>query len=174
MANLITIADFDDYRDITSNLDSTKRLDPYIVEAERFDFRPLLGSQLYYEFINNLSTQKYVDLLNGKNYTPTGYTAAIDFKGIKPVLVYFTYARFLLNDNIKSTVSGFVRKINEFSEPVSESTIARLSSQARASAMSYWQETMLFLNTYTTTYTLWGDTSTLPVSFSGFNIQAIY
>lgn len=176
MANLITYTDFAAYRDITVNISDVKRLDTYISEAQNFDLRPLLGEELYFDFINNLTVQKYIDLKNGKNYIPSDYTATFNFLGIKPVLVYFTYSRFLLNDNYRSTNAGFVQKVTEHSNPVDEKTIARLASQARASALSYWKDVLLFLYTYSDTYTLWGGNDKVDkiVGSSGFDITAIY
>ena len=176
MANLITYSDFASYKDITANINDTKRLDPYIAESQNFDLRPLLNDELYFDFINNLVEDKYKDLLSGTTYTPDGYTTEIEFYGLKPVLVYFSYSRFLLNDNYKSTNAGFVvKKQFEYSSSLEEKTLARLASQSRASAMSYWKEAVLYLDSNYALYPLWANSRFYRIkkSSSGFNITAI-
>lgn len=173
MANLITISDFADYRAISTNVNDVKRLDPYIAEAQEFDLKELMGQYLYDDFIKNILTTKYQELLNGKEYTDTsGYT--VNYKGIKPVLVYYAYSRFLANDNIKSTASGFViKRQDEYSEPISEKTMARLIQQAESSALSYFEGVRKFLNDNYTTYTLWQYCGVNPTKQSGCRISAV-
>jgi hypothetical protein len=137
MANLIQYSDFAGYRDISSNIDSAKRIDPYIVEAQELDLRKFLGDIFYQEVIADLtaSPQQYSVLLSGGTYSYGGYTYT--FKGLKAALVFWTYARFLSNDDIKITPSGAKRKITNESEFVSEAALSRVVSNAREIAATY-------------------------------------
>jgi len=141
MANLITYSDFSNYRDISSNISAAKRIDPYILEAQEIDIRSLLGDIFYNEVVSNPSN--YSTLLNGGTYDYDGYTYS--FKGLKAVHVYFAYARFVMNDDVKSTPSGMVNKLNQNSERVTEATINRISRNARDIASAYWQQCYDFL-----------------------------
>ena len=141
MANLITYSDFAAIRDVSSNINSTKRIDPYILESQEMDIRPLLGDIFFQEVINNQST--YTTLLSGGTYTYEGYTYS--FQGLKKVHVYYAYARLLLNDDIKSTPSGFKNKITQESEPISETTRNRMANQNREAADTYWKQCYDFL-----------------------------
>lgn len=173
MANLITISDFADYRAISTNVNDVKRLDPYIAEAQEFDLKALLGQYLYDDFVKNITNTIYQSLLNGKEYTDTsGYN--VIYKGIKPVLVYYAYSRFLANDNIKSTASGFViKRQDEYSEPISEKTMSRLIQQAESSALSYFEGVKKFLNDNYSIYPLWKYCGINTNKRSGCNISSV-
>jgi hypothetical protein len=175
---LITLSDFAEYRHITANINEVARLDPFIIEAQLMDLKPVLGSYLYDDFIKNISQSKYTELLNGKEYTNTD-GKLIRYHGVKPVLVYYTYARLLANDNYRSTPTGFVKKLNDYSEHIdsgsNEKTLNRLITQARSSAISYQQEMIDFLNEYDTIYDLWNysTSGTSPLNMSGCKISSI-
>ena len=82
MPNIITIQDIKEVRPL-AQLDP-QRVDPYINEAQENDLRPILGDALFYDFITNIDTTKYRELLNGKTYTKNNYS--IFFPGVKPML----------------------------------------------------------------------------------------
>ena len=141
MSNLITYSDFSTYIDVSVNITSAKRIDPYIKEAQEFDIRELLGDLFYQRVTASPST--YATLLNGGTYTYEGETYS--FVGLKAAHVYFTYARFILNDDLRSTPSGLKRKLTNESEPISERSLSRYASQAREAANSYWNQCHRFL-----------------------------
>lgn len=149
---LITLADFTPYVDITSNIDVVRNLEPYILQAQQMDLRPLIGEEFYHDLITNPTAEKYIELINGVIYTPTNSTLAVKYEGLKAMLVYWTYARYLTKANIKSTMSGFVRKETQYSEPLRPDELARLASDARSMAMSYEYGLDLFLRFKTGVY----------------------
>lgn len=171
MANLINITDFTENKSLTQNLDA-RDIDPIISEAQDFDLRPVLGPQLYLDFITNINQTKYQELLNGKTYTPTGGTAPIEFKGLKMVLKYYVYARLLVADGVKSTNSGFVLKTLENSERISGAQRTQMIAQARSGAKAYEDDMVCFLNNYSDTYPLWSCTTRKNKGF-GFRMKAI-
>jgi hypothetical protein len=143
---LITKTDFAAYRNLTVNMDDSKRLEPFILEAQRIDLSNMLGKRLYFDMIKYLSSYNagiaaqtdqspyqastdelwFQKLLNGASYNYTWPDQSITTKiyaGLKPVLVYLSYARFVRNDNVRSTQSGFVKKTVDFSTQISDKEI---------------------------------------------------
>lgn len=154
---LISIADFTPYKALSSNLTTVKNLDPYILEAQEFDLKKLLGRELYIDLLTDFeaspSLSVYEDLFNGLKYTYEGNL--YEHKGLVPILCYYAYARYVLNSGGHSTDYGLRKKLNSDSEEVSESEKARRVTQAKEGAVAYWNDTKLFLDHYATTYTLW-------------------
>lgn len=145
---LISLSDFAPYKALSTNLTTVKNLDPYILEAQEFDLKPLLGRELFIDLLDDFdsspSLSKYEDLFNGLSYTYEGDLYL--HRGIIPILCYFTYARYILNSGGHSTDYGLRKKINQDSEEVSEIEKARRVTQAREGAIAYWNDVKLFLD----------------------------
>ncbi len=92
-----------------------KEFDVFVKEAQEFDLKPLLCEQFYSDLIH-FEFEKTKDLIEGGCYNYNG--AHINFRGLKDVLCYFTYARFILKSNVVSTSHGFVIKKTPHSEPI--------------------------------------------------------
>lgn len=167
MANnlLITIDDIREYRPV-SMLDA-KRVDPYILEAQENDLRPVLGDALYFDFLANIDTTKYRDLLNGKTYTIN--SNSVDFPGIKPMLCYYSLARIVINNPLNITSYGVVQKTVNESQPVDSSTLGRLVTELRSVALSYQNRLKDFLSYNLTTYTLYNSRTTSETNSTGLN-----
>jgi len=125
-----------------------------------FDLKPVLDCQ---------DKEFLAEIIAGKDDTP--FKELIVY--IKPVLVYYTYARFLAQHDIKATAHGIVIKTNEFSEPISEKTRARLITQAESSALVYQKIMTDFLSDNKSTYPNWKCASTSGRTQSGARINAI-
>jgi hypothetical protein len=158
----ITKSDFIPYRNLTVNMDDSKRLEPFILEAQRIDLSNLLGKRLYFDMITNIASynagvaaadadsttytpttdeQWFQKLLTGCGYTytwPDRSTTTKIYAGLKPVLVYLSYARFVRSDNVRSTQSGFVKKTVDFSTQVSDKEIQAVASRAEADANAFF------------------------------------
>lgn len=172
MANLINITDFTENKFLTQNLDSSD-IDPVIAEAQMFDLKPVLGDALFHDMMENFTVAKYVNLLDGQTYTPTGATSPIRFSGLKMVLKYYVYARLITDDGIKSTNSGFVRKTLENSERITDKDKALKVAQSRSGAKVYEDEMVKYLNNYSTTYPLWGCDTVRKNKGWGFRMRAV-
>lgn len=157
MTELITISQIRSYKALSVNVNQEKKITPAILEAQQFDLKKLMGDAFYLEFVNDFNQSPslpiYSDLYNGSEFTHCGKT--IRHEGIKTVLAYLTYARYVLNSNVESTAFGTVRKKTEDSEQVDEKTITRLHNQAYAGAMEYWEDVVKFLDVQN--YTLWNE-----------------
>ena len=177
MELLITVQEIQKVRSIVETIDDVAKIDPYISEAQQVELRDLLGLEFFYKILSVITDhrnhvedfvpteeaevyqptseeQKYLLLLNGGNYeTSQGHT--IQFSGLATVLSYFSYGRFLVNDNVKHTDSGFVFKQNQFSEPIDQKTVSAKHQDARSMALSHWGDVILFLDTKKEDYPLW-------------------
>ncbi len=168
---LITKTDFAPYRNLTLNIDDQKRLEPCILEAQRIDLVNLLGKRLYFDLVKYISSYNtgiatsaaneppgtytptidetwFQKLLNGCQYTytwPDRSTTTKVYAGLKPVLVYLSYARFVRSDNIRSTQSGFVKKSVDFSVQISDKEIQAVAGRAEGDANSFLSGTEDFM-----------------------------
>ena len=171
MTHLINITDFTDRNYLTQNL-SASDIDPVILEAQDFDVKVVLGDALFFDLMANQTAAKYIDLLNGIVYTPTGETNPIRFAGLKEVLKYYVYARLLVTDGTKSTNSGFVQKTLENSERISGARLTQMIAQKRSGAKVYEDEMVAFLNNYPAIYPLYECGVRKNQGF-GFRMKAI-
>lgn len=157
MIPLISISDFAPFKAISDNLNTTKKLVPYIVDAQQFDLKGLLGNPFYHslaqDILDSPSLQLYADLWNGSEWIFQGRT--FRHEGLKTVLVHFTYARYVMNSNMEETAFGIVTKKEENSTPVSDKTIQRKIDNARSGAMAYWKDIEYYLNNNYTLFPLW-------------------
>jgi hypothetical protein len=160
MSLLISISDFEGFPAISVNTNVVKKLNPYIKEAQELDLLPILGQELYWALMEDFeaspSLATYSDLFNGSEYTLNGRT--YKHQGLKPALIYFTYARYRMNANEEETATGLVIKNNPYSEPASEKSIARRVDQARSAAFAYMEPVIKFLNDNEEDYPLWRNT----------------
>src|SRR5689334_14775237 len=102
---IITLQDIKQYRP-TADLDGV-RWEPFCVESQDQDLRPVLGDGLFYDFMTKWYSTgdpmyaSYQSLLNGVNYTLNGQ--AVYFDGLKPMMVYYTLARLVQNQQVNIT-----------------------------------------------------------------------
>jgi hypothetical protein len=157
---LITKEDFKSIRKISTNVDLSK-LNPYILEAQELDLKPILGQELYYDLIEDFnespSLVKYYDLFHGSSYTCG--SSKRTHNGLIPVLCYFAYSRYALDAGITNTASGFKQKNSDYSENISEKSISRISDQARSAGAAYMNEVIEFLNNNKAEYPIWKCTN---------------
>lgn len=154
---LITLNDLKLLRP-TAELDGV-RYEPYCLEAQDQDLRPILGDGLFYDLMNEFYDTgddmytAYQELINGKSYSYNGQT--IYFDGIKPMLGYFTLARLVQNHSTHVTRFGVVQKVVTQSQPVDPQTIRQIVNELRSNAQTYINQTKQFLLHNQTTYTLY-------------------
>jgi hypothetical protein len=87
---------------------------------------------------------KYYKLMYGENYTDY-LLLPVEFEGLRAALVYWSFARFIEKQQETITSHSFVRKTNQYSEPVSNSAIAARITQARNGAVAYYQAVEKYL-----------------------------
>lgn len=134
---LIQLDDIKRFRP-TAELDAA-RINPFILEAQSHDLRPILGEALYYDFMKNYdgaapTYDHYRDLLNGKEYTYNGYTVVHD--GLQEFLSYATLARFFLMNPISITRFGNMKKLkDEKSEPLTPEETKMVVTDLKSNAI---------------------------------------
>ena len=78
MSYLITLADIQALKPISVNINETKALKPFILEAQEFDLKPFMGDAFYIALMTDFdaspSLSTYSDLFNGSTYTYDGET----------------------------------------------------------------------------------------------------
>lgn len=157
MEAMITLNDIKLYKSISSNINTIKELDPFILEAQDFDLRAFMGESFYLDFIDDFfaspSLVKYSDLWNGQEYEYGGYR--YKHEGLKAILIHHSYARYLSHANVTSTPYGIVSKTNQYSEKADEKTMARLIQQARSSATVFEERVEKYLNLHSSNFPLW-------------------
>ena len=146
--NLITILDIQDYKPLSKNTDTAKKVDPFIQEAQEFDLRPFMGDEFYleliYQFQNVFPDSNYQDLFEGSTWVKNGKT--YENPGLRAVIVYYSYARYLNKANTNSTAFGMVGKTNPDSTPLTDRTIDRLVAQSMNGAKAYLNRVEYFIN----------------------------
>jgi hypothetical protein len=154
---LIKIEDIQKVKPISSNADVNKKLNTFILEAQEFDLVPFLGDEFYIsleeDFVAQPSLETYSDLFNGCEYTYSG--VKYRHRGVKQMLVYFAYSRYLADVQSNQTAFGNVVKSTPDSTPVSEKTIARQVNQALAGANKYKSDLDDYLCRMSSSYPLW-------------------
>lgn len=143
--NLITFADVQTYCELSSNMNE-KKYNSSIWEAEEIDIQNALGTAFYYDLIQHKTDSEYAKLLAGVEYIPIGGTYKLFFRGLKPAIAYFAYARIMTRQNQESTAFGQVTKLNQYSNPVPDKTIVRDIETARATAQKFLNDAILYLN----------------------------
>lgn len=160
--NIINQTTFQRFEDISINI-KPERLNVFISKAQELDLKPFLGYALYYDLIKHLNDdgtikddapQAYKDLVNGAEYLDKrGYIVL--YQGLGPLLVYFTFARFIEDDAIHYTATGPVIKQREGSTNLSVTDVTKLAQQQRSIANAYANEAERFLRDHRDDFPLW-------------------
>lgn len=175
MAFLISKTDIKEYRP-TADLPN-ERIDVYIEEVQKSEMRYLLGEPLYYDFITKYSDSgdpmynNYQNLLNGTTYTYNSET--IEFFGLKPMLVYYTLARFVVQNPVNLTRYGVVQKTNNNSQPLEVSQIRMVETSLKGEAVRYQNDAEKYLLENNTTYPLYNKRLSKPVNSSSFKFFGV-
>lgn len=157
MPNLITSTDISAYRDFSANIDSA-RIDPFIQEAQEIDLKAFLGGALYYALEQALGESPVSDiydkLFNGDIYEDCNGDT-VEYKGLKPALVYYAYSRFIGAQDVSVTRAGVVSKRSDYSDPITPEVLHQKRAEARKVGSYYLEEATKYLNEKHETYTLW-------------------
>lgn len=127
MSNLITEAEFLQFRNISKKVDSDK-LKEAIKLAQTSDFQNALGG-LYFDVLKNAGQEPFTSLLNGCEFTYEGEIYV--HEGLKAFLADLTYSRFIYMVNVNLTPFGAQQKFTTDSNGVDRNTIKDLSKQAQ-------------------------------------------
>lgn len=149
---LITPNDFEGF-DLSENVDN---IEGWAREAELFDLRESMDNGSYYatfmlETAKDPIAQEYLNILEPYSYQFEGNQ--YKHEGVKAVLVYYTYARYLKASNAKSSPVGLVSRSGTYTVPVQQPKINELVDQYRKQADILWQDVEFYLTNMVPAYT---------------------
>lgn len=138
-----------------------EKLDIAINEAMEFDLRPLLCSLFWNvekqwwkglafdssfdeSFEGKASDIKWVKLINGSEYLGCGDVNK-RHRGLKTLLVYYAYGRYLTINSFDDTPNGSVTKTNQWSIPKPLKEVQSFSNKYRSMAMNIWEDIESFI-----------------------------
>ena len=153
MSNLLTFSQQQAIKKLSPNF-NTAKFDLLDSEVEITDLKDLIGRALLQDLQDNPATAANLLLLNGDTFT-SYLGQPVKHKGIRFVLAYMNYSRYLGESFVQDTYSGMVQKQNDTSERVGEGTIKRLQLSSQEIALSEFELIKEYLTINSTTYPLW-------------------
>jgi hypothetical protein len=151
MTALWKYSDQQDIKPISKN--NEQRFNQLAIETQVKELPTLLGEKFYQDLIQNPDTPEHVKLLDGGTYVLDGFT--YEFAGLKYVLSYFLYSKYILENEIADTFGGMVRKNFEDSQPISQGQKKNLMREMDVIGNSYFAECAQFLNANSSDYPHW-------------------
>lgn len=175
MTALITIDDIKSVKPISQNIDVQKKLNTFIIEAQDFDLKPLLGDELFILMHAGLTSspqeQIMLDIWNEKIYTKN--SVQYISHGLKKVLCFYSWARYELNANTQQTAFGAVDKSNQYSKSSDYKIIQEQVAQARAGAVAYQNSVLQYIIFHASVYPKWRGGNFDSQASSGIKINSI-
>lgn len=140
MQSLITRNDIAQYKQISKTAYDDK-LNEQIKDAQLLDIQPLIGERLYNKIMD--SPEDYAELLSGGQYNYNG-TAYTNY-GLKMVLAYYAYSRYIMFGFAIDTPTGFREKTNDNSIPIENASKKTLYTLNREAAAQVWENVKNYL-----------------------------
>lgn len=150
MATLLSYSEQQSIKPISSN--NQDKYDQIAKEVEEMELNKLLGPA-FLQAVQNTQGD-YVDLLSGSEFEDC-YGNEISHKGLKYVLAYLNYSKYLLDSQIADTYSGFRYQNTPESIPIPSGDIRRMQESARALALESWSLIKDYLDQNTDNYPLY-------------------
>jgi len=152
MANLLTFSQQIAIKKISQN--NSVIFDQLCLEVESVELTKLLGYSLLQDLQANPATVDNAKLLNGCTFTDV-YGNTATQKGIRFILAYFNFSKYIGESFIQDTMTGMVQKTRQDSERISNGDIVRLQQDARTIALTAWELVEQFLIQNSTLYPKW-------------------
>lgn len=156
MALLLTYLQQQAIKKISVN--NASKYDQLATEVEENELRKLLGVALLQDLQDNPTATDNVTLLDGGTFTYCD--TELRFKGVRYILAYLNYSRYIGESFVNDTFTGMVQKNRPDSGLVSEGTMKRLQNENREIALAEWELTRAYLNVEYTKYPLWNSGKT--------------
>ncbi len=177
---LININDIKKIRAISNVINSDKEIMPFVYEVQATKVKEILGEVLYVDLIKtydgeesgNSTPAKYLELLNGKEYTYNGNDYI--FYGLKQVIAYYAYYSFMKHWGVHVTNAGLQVKTGDLSLPVEDATRGRMLADIKGKLVSFVEDLQRFLSRNKETYNLYigNCNNAKPEKGSFFSISA--
>jgi len=157
MALLLSYSQQQAIKKISANNQS--KYDQLAAEVEENELRKLLGVALLQDVQDNPTTAENVVLLDGGTFTDCDENE-IRFRGVRYILAYLNYSRYIGESFVNDTFTGMVQKTRADAELLSEGTMKRLQNENREIALAEWDLVKKFLDAEYESYPLWNSNKT--------------
>ena len=115
----------------------------FIREAQMFDLKGLVCESFYQDLTSETPIRDYTLLLEGGSYTFEG--KKYEFAGLKAVLSYFAYARYVFVGHQVDTPMGIKEKVNQDGEAISQNERRDVRTMYKQQADLLWQDCERYL-----------------------------
>lgn len=123
-------------------------------EVEEKELRSLLGVALLQDVQDNPTSAANVVLLDGGTFNDCNGNT-IKFKGLRYILAYMNYSKYIYESNISDSFTGMVSKTRTEATNLGNGSKKSIQNDAREIALQEWELCKSFLNENKTTYPLW-------------------
>jgi len=156
MTLLVELNDFNDnHRTISQSLYNNGNLNQHISDAQFVDVQKLMGIDFFNDMLRNSTDTKYSKLLDKSDYNYKGKTYTN--VGLKSVIVFYAYSRYLMFGSNVQTPFGLVQKQGNNSQEISFAEKKMMSKMNEQTAYNYWENVRLFIERNKEDYPLWKD-----------------
>ena len=128
-------------------------------EVELVILPKLLGLKMYSDLLANPANYTY--LINGCTFVIDNVTYT--HRGLKYILAYHNYAKYVKNNHLADTYTGVVVQNRPETTHVSSAELERIANEFQEVANTAWSLTKTYLDNNTTTYPLWSCGNTQVV-----------
>ena len=115
----------------------------FIREAQMFDLKGLVSEAFFQDLTSETPIRDYTLLLDGGSYTFEG--KKYEFAGLKAVLAYFAYARYIFVGHQVDTPMGIKVKENQGGETISQTERRDVRTMYKQQADMLWEDCKRYL-----------------------------
>ena len=115
----------------------------FIREAQMFDLKGLVSEAFFQDLTSETPVRNYTLLLDGGSYTFEG--KKYEFAGLKAVLAYFAYARYIFVGHQVDTPMGIKVKENQDGETISQTERRDVRTMYKQQADMLWEDCKKYL-----------------------------
>lgn len=170
MDNLITVAEFAEYRHISKKL-NTDKIEEAIRLAQTSDLVAILGD-FYFDVLKNKDETTYAPLMDGGYFTDDDGEEYYQ-EGIKRMLADYVYGRYIYTINANPTPFGMQAKYTDDSNPIDRNQIKDLSKQGRADAGVKFVYIEKYILTEPTLFSRYCRNKHNKTSFNGLGVSIV-
>jgi len=170
MNKIITATEIKNYKDIGNKIDLNK-INPIIEQAQLTEVKDVLGSDFYFDVLNNLNSPEYQDLLSGSTFLHNDITYYQD--GLKALTADYFMAKYIMQINTNIDPFGATTKQNNNSIPAERNSLKDISTMHLQMAGSRWESIKIYLDENKEIFPKWRSFCGIGASSSSEKIMRI-
>ena len=136
MALLWSYSDQQGIKPISAN--NEPKWEQLAIEVQYAKLKDMMGADFYQDVINNPATTWNAKLIDGGTYTKG--TITYEFAGLKTVLSFLLYSRYIIEINAQDTYAGFMQNENPNAQHISFGQKKDLKSTMNVQAEKHWAD----------------------------------